>query len=132
MRYWLNELKSVSLQDEQTVFELKNFVRYPNGTWKAREGLDLYDDRVMALIWALMILETSITQRYLEIVKMDDNDKPLIIKPLDFGIQAFQRVGGSVLDTFGESNAMPLVFGGPLGDDLGELDLLESQGWKRV
>ena len=130
MRYWLNELKCVSIQDESTVFELKNFVRYPNGTWKARQGTDLYDDKVMALIWGLMILETSITERYLDIVKMDDNDKPLVVKPLDYGIQAYQREN-SPLATFSEEHALPMMFG-EYNDNSGGIEDLESQGWTLI
>ena len=131
MRYWLNQLKCVSIQDAETVFELKNFVRYPNGTWKAREGVDLYDDRVMALIWSLMILETSITERYLEIIKRDDNDKPLIVKPLDYGIQAYQRTGSFGGSVFDNSSALPLMFG-EVTDDLGEIEHMQAEGWKFI
>lgn len=127
MRYWMNELKCVTVQDSETVHELKNFVRYPNGTWKARQGVDLYDDRVMALIWSLMILETSITQRYLEIVKTDENDKPLIVKPLDYGIQAFEQKDGPIT-SFLQDNMMPAMFSEY--DVPTDLSDLESQGWE--
>ncbi len=127
MRYWMNELKCVALQDKATVHELKNFVRYPNGTWKARQGADIHDDRVMALIWALMILETSITQRYLEIIKTDENDKPLIVKPLDYGIQAFEQKDGPIT-SFLQDNMMPAMFSDY--DTPADLTDLESQGWE--
>ena len=129
MRYWMNELKCVVLQDARTVHELKNFVRYPNGTWKAREGVDMHDDHVMAMIWALMILETAITQQYLEIVKMDDNDRPLIVKPLDFGIQAFQPKEGPITQFMNEQ-VMPAMFSDFTGND--DIMDLESQGWKMM
>lgn len=129
MRYWMNELKCVVLQDARTVHELKNFVRYPNGTWKAREGVDMYDDHVMAMIWALMILETAITQQYLEIVKMDDNDRPLIVKPLDFGIQAFQPKEGPITQFMNEQ-MMPAMFSDFTSND--DIMDLESQGWKMM
>ena len=127
MRYWMNELKCIDIQDSETIHELKNFVRYPNGTWKARPGADLHDDRVMALVWALMILEKSITQQYLEIIRSDDNDKPLVVKPLDYGIQAFEQKDGPIT-TFMQENAMPLMF----GDSSAPSDLadLESLGWE--
>lgn len=129
MRYWMNELKCVVLQDARTVHELKNFVRYPNGTWKAREGVDMHDDHVMAMIWALMILETAITQQYLEIVKMDDNDRPLIVKPLDFGIQAFQPKEGPITQFMNEQ-VMPAMFSNFTSND--DIMDLESQGWKMM
>jgi hypothetical protein len=126
MRYWMNELKCVTLQNRDTVHELKNFVRYPNGTWKARQGVDMFDDQVMSLIWALMILETTITQQYLEIVRMDDNDKPLVVKPLDYGIQAFEQKEGP-LTTFMNEQNLPAMFGQyNTNDDMSEL---EAQGW---
>lgn len=128
MRYWMNHLKCVSIQDSETVHELKNFVRFPNGTWRHRDGVDLYDDRVMSLIWGLMILETSITAQYLEIVKMDDNDKPLIIRPLDYGIQSFQRSSATDISLFADSSVMPMMFGGT-SDDFGEIEDLRASGW---
>lgn len=127
MRYWMNELKVVNVQDAATVHELKNFVRYPNGTWKAREGVDMYDDRVMSLIWGLMLLETSITQQYLEIVRRDENDKPLIVKPLDYGIQAFQQQAGPITQ-FMEEQALPAMFN-EYDNRIGMADL-EADGWK--
>lgn len=129
MRYWMNELKCVILQDAQTVHELKNFVRYPNGTWRAREGADMFDDRVMAMIWALMILETTITQQYLEIVRMDDNDRPLVVKPLDYGIQAYEQKEGPITQ-FMQEQMMPAMFSDFTGND--DLVDLESQGWKML
>ena len=129
MRYRMNELRWVVLQDAKTVHELKNFVRYPNGTWRAREGVDMFDDRVMAMIWALMILETTITQQYLEIVKMDDNDRPLIVKPLDYGIQAYEQKEGPITQFMNEQ-MMPAMFSDYAGND--DMMDLESQGWKML
>ena len=54
-------------KEKQQIEELRNFVRYPNGTWKARGGF--HDDRVMAMLYALFILEKEITERFFEIVK---------------------------------------------------------------
>ena len=83
MRYWINELMSVTLRDIDTLNELKNFVRYPNGTWASRKGENMWDDRVMSMIWSLMILEPSITEKYFEIQQFDDNNKPLVLRGLD-------------------------------------------------
>lgn len=69
-RYFINEIRSVKFNSLATLNEFKNFVRYPNGSWKAKSGE--HDDRVMAFVWALMILFTEITQCYFEIVETDD------------------------------------------------------------
>ena len=89
MKYWLSEVYSVVLHDSDTLEELKTFVRYPNGTWKAIKGTNVHDDRVMSLIWALMILETTITEQYFEIEQVDSNNKPALIKRLDYGLRQF-------------------------------------------
>lgn len=89
MKYWLNEVYAINLRDEQTLDELKTFVRYPNGTWKAIKGTNVHDDRVMSLIWALMILESTITEQYYEIQEVDKNNKPAMISRLDYGVRNF-------------------------------------------
>ena len=89
MKYWLSEVYSVVLRDTGTLEELKTFVRYPNGTWKAVKGTNIHDDRVMSLIWALMILETSITEQFFEIETYDKNNKPAVLNRLDFGVRNF-------------------------------------------
>lgn len=127
MRYWVNELGAIVVRDQSTVHELKNFVRLPNGTWRAREGEDLWDDRVMALIWALMILEQSLTERYFEIVKYDDNGKPLIIKSLYEDFKQFMNPLPMYDSVGAESGALPISFGdSDVSDDLNEL---MDMGW---
>ena len=79
------------LRDSQTLEELKTFVRYPNRTWKAARGTNIHDDRVMSLIWALMILEVPITEQYFEIEQFDENQKPAVISRLDFGLRQFSN-----------------------------------------
>ena len=128
MRYWINELKSVVLYDIDTLYELKNFIRYPNGTWKAREGEDLHDDKVMAMIWSLMILETTITERYFDIEKVDDNGKPLEITPLSYNMQ--QATTFDMHDDFmSGSTFLPAVL--PMSSSAGsDIDELKEQGWQ--
>lgn len=89
MRYWVNDLAAISMRDINTVEELKTFVRYPNGTWAAQRGVDSYDDRVMALIWSLIVLETPLTEKYFEVVSRDDNEKPRQIKQFNYGLKQF-------------------------------------------
>jgi hypothetical protein len=132
MRYWVNELKCVTIRDKETIHELKNFIRYPNGTWAARKGAGLLDDRVMSLIWALMILEVEITEKFFEIVRLDDNNKPLELKILDYGLRAFEDptklfVNEAMKEEFSQ---MPIIFPNSQGED-SEIHNLEGQGWTR-
>jgi len=79
MRYWINELKCVDIRSRAAVEEMKNFVRYPNGSWAAQPGFD-HDDRVMAMVWALLILENSVIQKYYNVMEIDDNQRPAKIE----------------------------------------------------
>lgn len=76
MRYWMNTLKCMTVYDIALLHELQTFVRYPNGTWKAKPGNNIFDDRVLSLVWALYVLQEDICSRYYEIVELDDNGKP--------------------------------------------------------
>tara|TARA_R110000787_G_scaffold100723_3_gene205803 strand:+ start:777 stop:2525 length:1749 start_codon:yes stop_codon:yes gene_type:complete len=86
-KYWLKELKAVQINSSRTIEEMKNFIRYPNGSWSARSGY--HDDLIMALIWGLMILEPMICEKWFEIVEWDDRKKPRIIKQDDHGLADF-------------------------------------------
>ena len=79
MRYWINDLKCVDIRSKHAVEEMKNFVRYPNGSWAAQPGFD-NDDRVMAMVWALLILENSVIQKYYNVIEIDDNQRPAKIE----------------------------------------------------
>jgi hypothetical protein len=83
MRYWLNELGAVEIRDVNTLKELRTFVRFPNGTWSGKHGLDVWDDRVMSLIWCLMILDPQICEKYFEVLDYDDYQKPRVIRGND-------------------------------------------------
>jgi hypothetical protein len=79
MRYWVNHLEAVSVYDIQTISEFETFVRFPNGTFRKKSDI-FFDDRVMALVWSLFVLETELCQQYFEIVDLDMQGKPLKIK----------------------------------------------------
>lgn len=139
MKYWLSEVYAVIIHDNQTLEELKTFVRYPNGTWKAIKGTNVHDDRVMSLIWALMILEVSITEQYFEINELDKNSKPAVISRLDFGLRQFSNTlslyGDEMLTS--EYNAMPVYIDSETMDGSGvgsmydhDLNDLNEQGWE--
>lgn len=132
MRYWINELKAVKIRDLQTLLELKNFVRFPNGTWSAKPGADSYDDRVMSLIWSLIILENELAEKYFEIVEFDENKKPLKIKSLDFGIKYFINPN-SIYNNEKNKNEYipaPVIMQSGEDDQNNDISDLEQQGWR--
>ena len=131
MRYWLNDLKVVTLRDKDTLKELRDFVRYPNGTWKARSGC--HDDRPMSLLYALYVLDTELAQRYFDILEFDDTGQPLAIEPMDFGVTLFEDNTSIYLDNEvvgdGNFNLNPIVWG--MGDELDDdMNELEEFGYR--
>jgi hypothetical protein len=80
-RYWTNSLKSLKLNDVDTALELNNFVSLPNYTFSKRTDKDL-DDRVLALVWSMFILDPALASKYFNIIELDDQGKPLKVKPL--------------------------------------------------
>jgi hypothetical protein len=130
MRYWINELKVFKFRDINTLKEFKSFIRYPNNTWGARPGSDSWDDRVMSLVWALIILENEICSRYYDVIKLDDCDRPQVIKPLDYGIRGVVSpfsVYSNEKNT-GMETVLPTLFDGETAED--EIEDLKKQGWK--
>lgn len=133
MRYFVNEMRVVEFADINTLKELKDFVRYPNAVWKAKSGC--HDDRVMALLYALYILEKELTERYFEILEVDDHGKPSSIKAMDFGVSLFENptsiyLDNEIMDTVGSSAVPAIVFGMGGDDDIpDEIAELELEGW---
>lgn len=128
-RYWINTLDAVKINDLQTVEELRDFVRMPNGTWKAKN--DKHDDRVMSLGWALLILHEKLISKYFEVITMDENNKPAVIRPYDWGVGTFKNPGSlynNEVDT-GNYNVIPTFVGNGFGFDTDLNDLMQS-GWK--
>lgn len=80
MRYWMNSLKQVIIYDFHTIHELKTFVKHDNGTWSKQKGNNIYDDRVMSLAWALLLLHEEICTRYYDIAEYDKNGKPSVLR----------------------------------------------------
>jgi hypothetical protein len=79
MRYWVNHLQTVHINDPHTISEFETFVRFPNGTYRKRSD-NFFDDRVMSLVWALFILESELCQQYFEVVDYDMQHKPSQIR----------------------------------------------------
>jgi hypothetical protein len=78
MRYWVNHLQTVSINDPNTISEFETFIRHPNGVYRKRND-NHFDDRIMALVWALFLLEPSLCQEYFTIEDFDSQLKPLKI-----------------------------------------------------
>ncbi len=127
-RYWINTLDAVQINDAATVEELKEFVRMPNGSWKARAGK--HDDRVMSLGWGLLILSDKIVHKYFEVVTLDDNHKPQAIRPLDYGVKYYMNPSSMyVNERDGEHlDALPMMMG--WGGEQADVDDLKSMGWE--
>ena len=133
MRYWVNEVRSVDIRDQTLLHELKNFVRYSNGTWAAKKGAGYHDDRVMSLVWALIILEDTLVQKHFEVVQLDDNKRPLLIKALDSGFRYSVSPNSMYNERDDINSGMPTVMS--IGDQSPtdeNIDWLKSQGWKTL
>lgn len=131
MRYFINDMRNVLIQDVETLKELKDFVRYPNGTWKAKSGY--HDDRVMSLMYALYVLEKELTERYFEILELDDHGKPCSVAPMDYGVSLFEDPT-SIYNDFevvGVNNTYmtPIVFGMGDSEQISEVEQLKQEGW---
>ena len=129
MRYFVNELKAVNVREIETLIEIKNFVKYPNGKWAAKPGVNMLDDRVMALGWALMVLDNEVVQRYYEVLRQDDNGRPAELKRYDYGIHTplqknwlSENIEETELDTvvFNEKFDM---------ENNAELGVMKTRGW---
>jgi hypothetical protein len=77
LKYYVEHKQSVSIYDLQSVTEFESFIRKENKTWGAKKGY--HDDRVMAMVWALVILKKDIAERYLDIEEYDDSGAPIKI-----------------------------------------------------
>jgi hypothetical protein len=129
MRYWVNQLEVVQIRDIGLLKELKTFVRHSNGTWSARKGAGFHDDRVMSFIWSLIILEKELVEKHFEVMKLDANNRPLILKQLDFGIKYYTNPGSFYNDRDGSNSALPsLISDKNQGYD--EFNSLIEQGYK--
>lgn len=131
MRYWVNTLDCVDVNDIGLVQELETFIRRPNGVWKKKDGRNVYDDRVDAFFWALLALETEICQEYYDIEAYDERGKPSKIKSLFVEPPEFYK-----LDNYYQFNPgapMPLLFGNEVSDpDNPTMGDLLNGGWSLV
>ena len=126
-RHWLKEKKCVLIRDEMTLKELKDFVRYPNGSWKARQGTDMYDDRVLAMVWALFALDSDVVDKHFIVEKLDEHRQPLVIKQYNQSGKMDSFIGSGR----GGNTPIPFLLPGfeQVNDDMDEL---KSMGWTSI
>ena len=92
----------------------------------------------MSLIWALMVLETAITEQFFEVQAYDKNNKPAVLERLDYGLGNFSNT----LSLYGNEKDKNNYSALPLYIDSEKLDGqpanyyqdrdvadLEEQGW---
>jgi hypothetical protein len=129
MRYWVNQLEVVQIRDINLLKEFKSFVRHSNGTWSAKKGAGFHDDRVMSFIWSLIVLEKALVETLFEVIQYDVNNRPLIIKQLDFGIKYYTSPGSIYNDKDGGNSALPSLMNDSAGG-FDEIEMLYNQGYR--
>jgi len=129
MRYWVNQLQVVQIRDINLLKEFKSFVRNANGTWSAKKGAGYHDDRVMSFIWALLVLDKVLVDKYFEVVQTDQNNRPLILRQIDYGTKYYTNPGSFYNDKDGSNSALPTLLN---DQDKGfdEVDMLLKLGFK--
>jgi hypothetical protein len=139
MRYWMNFLQTVHINDIDTIKELETFIRYPNGTYR-KQSDKFYDDRVMSLVWALFMLEPELCGQHFQIDEYDDQNRPLKISsngyfdvnPEDYIIRDLTtKVIIPNLTDINTNKYTPLITDNDAYfSDEYDIDSLMSQGWK--
>ena len=137
MKHWVETMEAVSVYDIETVKEFETFIRKENKTWSAQKGCR--DDKVMALVWALIILEPKIASRYFDVIDYDDFGMPERIRDPNYtqALEAFQRSnrGRNIMES-SYSDPLAVLFDIQMTPNLrfGEVDLevegLMEGGWR--
>ena len=78
MRYWINKLRVVKINDIATIQEFETFIKQPNSTWSSKAS-KYNDDRVMSMVWALIVLHPDVTSKYFEVADLDTTGRPMHI-----------------------------------------------------
>ena len=129
-RYFYSDRRALVFRNQQSLDELfKDFIKV-NDTWQASSGK--HDDRTMALIWALMILDKEVCERWFSIEQMDECGRPLVISPLDHGVSFFENptsiYTNEQVDKIENSNLLPISFGGG-SEQSDEMSGYLADGW---
>ena len=136
LRYYMNVLKVLKIPDADTMTEFDTFIKYPNGTYKKASGANIFDDRVMALVWSLFILWIPIAESCLCVLETDTAGKPLKVEKTydDSGKDLYNLVGGMIPPDPKPTRQAP-IFGGyiPYSADFNEDNMTMSDligaGW---
>lgn len=137
MKHWVETMEAVSIYDIETVKEFETFIRKENKTWAAQKGHR--DDKVMALVWALIILEPKIVERYFDVIDYDDLGMPERIRDPNYeqALQAFKNSNrGRNIITESASAPTAVLFDIQISTNLRhvsldvELDGLVAGGWR--
>ncbi len=131
-KYFYAEKRSVFFANKDSLVELfKDFQKMPNDTWSAVSGK--HDDRTMALIWALMVLDKDICEQYFNIDEYDECGKPKRISPLDLGISMFSNptsiYTNEEVENIIASNLSPISFGSMHASENSEITNMLGEGW---
>ena len=129
-RYYYSDKAVILFRNQHTLDELfKDFVKV-NDTWQAASGK--HDDRTMALVWALMVLDPEVCERWFSIEEVDDCGKPLKISPLDHGVSFFENptsiYTNEQVEKIENSNLSPVSFGGG-SEQTDEISGYLADGW---
>jgi len=79
MRYWVNSLAAVKVNDIDTIKEFETFIKQANGVYRKRNDR-FFDDRIMSLVWALQMLNPELCQQWYNIDEYDLHGMPSIIR----------------------------------------------------
>lgn len=132
LRYWINSLNAVEFYDLDTLLEINNFIQHPNYTYSKRTNDD-FDDRVFALIWCLFILDPSIVEKYFYIHDIDDQGRPLVIRPFTNNFDLLKQSplfsGKGTIYKKTENNYRPLSYIGEVNTQESVNDSFELLTW---
>lgn len=138
MRYYMNVLKVVKIPDMATLNELDTFVKKPNGTYGKQNISGVYDDRVMALCWALFLLHPPIAESCMSVTSYDTTGKPLTWeKSYEVDINDFKPIGGILIPDIKKPTIKP-IYNGYMPydssvdyDNMSYDDLIDA-GWRKI
>ena len=133
-RYYYSDTQSVVFRNKDSLEELfKDFVKV-NDTWQAASGK--HDDRTMALVWALKVLDKDIVEEYFTLDEIDTCGKAVRISPLDNGVSYFENstsiYNNEMVERIEESLLNPVVMGSLDFGEVDEITALKSEGWQFI
>jgi len=127
MFYLLKDHRRVVLHDEDYLKELNTFVSKGSGKW-GKKSDSYFDDRVDAMMWALVCVHEMVVNQYFNVVRWDDNKKPILIQAMyeAFGRKDMNYLFGSEENNYGIDSVF--MGDGGWGDD-SEMDNIIDAGW---